>query len=115
MFIPNYILVLRRRVARIHSRKPVKKVKQFFGSSQRISFGDGLAGMNSKITDFLNGLNLEKEVVRQVVSEARLVNQSAEVLVVRPLEFGIMVVQPVNRELKSSSGVETTTPRIRLS
>ena len=89
-------------------------MEQFFGGAKRISFADWLAGMNCKIADFLYGLNLEKEVVRQVVFKGWLVDQGAEVVVVRTLEFGIMVVQPVNRELESSSGVETTTSRIRL-
>ena len=90
-------------------------MKEFFSGPKRISFADGLAGMSCKIADFLYGLDLQKEVVRQVVFEGWLVDQGAEVVVVRTLEFGIMVVQPMNRELEGSSGIETTTPRVRLS
>ena len=90
-------------------------MKQFFSCPKRISFGDGLAGMNSKIADFLNGLNLEKEVVRQIISEGGLIDEGAEIVVVGTLEFGIMVIQPVNRKFEGSSGVETTTSRIRSS
>src|SRR3954462_3896599 len=87
-------------------------MKQLFRGSQSITLSDWLSAMHSEIANFLNRFDFEKEFTREVLLEGRLVNQRAEIIVVRQLEDGIVFIQPVNGEFQRAPRIEATASRI---
>ena len=97
----------------VHAREPVKKMKQFFCGSQRVSFGDGFSAMNREVTDFLDRLNLQKEISSEVISEGWFVDKCAEIIVIRSFQFRVVFVQPMDGKLKRAPRIEAARARIR--
>jgi hypothetical protein len=72
-------------MARVHSREPVQKMKQFFSGPQRIALSNRLSAMNGEIADFFDRLDLQEKIAGEVLLESRFVDEGAQVVVVRSL------------------------------
>ena len=90
----------RLRAARVGARQPEGDVKQLADRRQRVELPDRLRRVDRLVAQVFDDLGLVEDRGTDGVAEGGLVNQRAEVILVRQRQRGVVAVHPVDRQLQ---------------
>ena len=100
--------------ASVGVRQPVSDVEEFAGRGEGVELPHWAVAVHGEVAEFFDDPDLGEDRWTDGVAEGGLVDEGAEVILIGELKGGVVLVEPVDRQLEGAAGVEARGAGVRM-